>query len=304
MSATARAKDARTGVLLLILSTLIFALQDGVSRYLGAQYSLVTIIGIRFLAFGAFVAALASARPGGLRAVARSKAPWLQMARVALLMMQIWLTIAGFVHLGLIPAHAIFAINPLLIAALAWPVLGEKLGWRRAAAIFTGMIGMLTILRPGFAVFDPAAIYPLAGALLFALYALLTRRVARHDSAATTFFFTGVGGAALSVIALPFSWTPITDPIDLLLLALLCGLSMLGHALHIKAYALAEASLLQPFSYFQLLFILALGLTLFRETPDVWTLAGAALIVASGLYTLRSARRDGPRRSPATRPAG
>lgn len=277
----------RLGIALIVLSTFVFALQDGVSRYLGAQYSIVTIVAIRFWVFAAVVIGLSMIREGGLREVTRSKAPWMQLARAGLLIVQIWLTIAGFVSLGLIPAHAIFAINPLLIAALAWPVLGEAVGWRRGVAILVGMFGMLVILRPGLRVFDPAAIYPLAGAFLFALYSLLTRLVARYDDAATTFFYTGVGGAVFSTLALPFFWTPITGAIDLSLSAALCALAMLGHFLHIRAYAAAEASILQPFSYFQLVFITALGLLLFGETLDGWTVAGAGLIIASGFYTAR-----------------
>lgn len=274
----------RLGITLIVLSTLVFALQDGASRQLGSHYSVITIVAIRFWVFAALVIALSMMREGGLRRVARSAAPGLQFARVGLLIAQIWLSIAGFVSLGLIPAHAIFAINPLLVAALAWPVLGETVGWRRGAAILVGVTGMLVILRPGLRVFDPAAIYPLTGALLFALYSLLTRRVARVDGAETTFFYTGVGGAILSTAPLPFFWTPISGATDHLLIAALCGLAMLGHFLHIKAYAAAEASLLQPFSYFQLIFIVALGIALFGERPDVWTLAGGALIVVAGLY--------------------
>ncbi|MFE3839215.1 DMT family transporter [Pseudogemmobacter sonorensis] len=276
------------GIALIILSTLVFALQDGVSRYLGSHYSIITIVAIRFWVFAAVAIGLSMASEGGIRRVARSTVPWMQVARVGLLIVQIWLTIAGFVSLGLIPAHAIFAINPLLVAALAWPILGEAVDWRRGAAIFAGMMGMLVILRPGFQVFDPAAIFPLAGALLFALYSLLTRRVARHDDAATTFFYTGVGGAILSTVALPFFWTPIIGIVDYLLIAALCALAILGHFLHIRAYAMAEASVLQPFSYFQLIFIVALGLMLFGESLDGWTIAGAGLIVLAGLYTLRN----------------
>ncbi|CAN7655464.1 DMT family transporter [Agrobacterium tumefaciens] len=293
----------RLGIALIVLSTLVFALQDGVSRYLGSHYSIITIVAIRFWVFAAVVVAIALASEGGLRKVARSSVPWMQVARVGLLIVQIWLTIAGFVSLGLIPAHAIFAINPLLVAALAWPVLGEAVDWRRGAAILVGMMGMLVILRPGFQVFDPAAIYPLAGALLFALYSLLTRRVARHDEAATTFFYTGVGGAILSTVALPFFWTPITGMVDHILIAALCALAMFGHFLHIKAYAMAEASVLQPLSYFQLIFIAALGLMLFGESLNGWTMAGAGLIVAAGLYTLRNpATMSNRRRDAATAP--
>ena len=114
--------------------------------------------------------------------------------------------------LGLIETHAIFAVYPLLVAALAGPVLGEYVGWRRGVAILVGLVGVLVILRPGFRVFSPAAVVPLVGALMFALYALLTRLVARGDSAATTFFYTGTAGAVAMTLVVPFVWTPMQGP--------------------------------------------------------------------------------------------
>ena len=201
------------------------------------------------------------------------------------------MTVLSFVLLGLIASHAIFAVYPLLVAALAGPVLGEYVGWRRGLAILVGLAGVLVILRPGFQVFSPAALVPLAGALMFALYALLTRLVARRDSAGTTFFYTGTAGAAAITLVVPFFWTPMQGAADWLWMALLCAMAGLGHFLIIKAYEVAEAGIVQPFAYFQLFFIVILGLALFGERPDAWTFAGAGLILAAGLYTLvRQAR--------------
>ena len=100
-------------------------------------------------------------------------------------------------------------MSPLLVAALAGPVLGEYVGWRRGVAIFVGFLGMLVILRPGFQAFSPLALVPFTGALLFAVYALLTRLVAREDSAETSFFYTGVVGALAITLVAPFWSTPI-----------------------------------------------------------------------------------------------
>jgi drug/metabolite transporter (DMT)-like permease len=239
----------------------------------------------------AFTLAVSASREGGIPRVARSAYPWTQVLRGVLLVAEICVTVLSFVLLGLIASHAIFAVYPLLVAALAGPVLGEYVGWRRGLAILVGLVGVLVILRPGFTVFSPAALVPLVGALMFALYALLTRLVARGDSAGTTFFYTGTAGAVAITLVTPFFWTPMQGTADWLWMLTLCSTAVIGHFLMIKAYEVAEAGTVQPFAYFQLLFILILGLTLFGERPDAWTYAGAALILAAGLYTLvRQAR--------------
>ena len=223
--------------------------------------------------------------------VARTRQLRLQVLRGLLLAVEICITVVSFILLGLIDSHAIFAMSPLLVAALAGPVLGEYVGWRRGVAIFVGFLGMLVILRPGFQAFSPLALVPFTGALLFAVYALLTRLVAREDSAETSFFYTGVVGALAITLVAPFWWTPMQGWADWGLMAALCMMGATGHFLLIKAYQVAEAGTIQPFSYFQLVFIVILGLTLFDERPDAWTVAGASLILAAGLYTLLRQRR-------------
>ena len=277
----------------MILTSLVFALQDGVSRHLASNYHVITVVALRFWFMAGLTLAVSASREGGITRVARTAYPWTQVLRGVLLVAEICVTVLSFVLLGLIASHAIFAVYPLLVAALAGPVLGEYVGWRRGLAIAVGLVGVLVILRPGFQVFSPAALVPLAGALMFALYALLTRLVARRDSAGTTFFYTGIAGAMAITLVVPFSWTPMQGRADWLWMALLCGMALLGHFLMIKAYEVAEAGIVQPFAYFQLFFIVILGMALFGERPDAWTFAGAGLILGAGLYTLvRQARLE------------
>ncbi len=275
----------------MILTSMVFACQDGMSRYLGSHYSVITVVMIRYWFFAAFVIATAAAQKGGIRRVARTERLAMQLVRGVLLAVEICLTVLSFVLLGLIGTHAIFAVYPLLVAALAGPVLGEVIGWRRRLAIAVGLAGVLVILRPGFTVFSPLALVPFAGALLFALYALLTRLVARTDSAETSLFYTGVAGAVAITLVGPFFWTPIHGAFDWFWMLTLCGFGVLGHFLMIKAYEVAEAGTIQPFAYFQLVWVTGMALFLFGERPDGWTIAGAALILGAGLYTLvRQAR--------------
>jgi drug/metabolite transporter (DMT)-like permease len=286
--------NPRLGIALMITATFVFAAQDGVSRYLAGKYDVMTVVMIRYWFFAAFVVALSAARGGGIARVARTRQPGLQIFRGVLLAAEVVVTVIAFVMLGLIETHAIFAVYPLLVAALAGPVLGEYVGWRRRLAILVGLIGVLIILRPGFRVFSPEALVPLLAAFGFALYALLTRKASRLDTSETSFFYTGVAGAVAITLVGPFFWTPIVGAADWSWMAVLCVMGASGHFLLIKAYEVAEAGTVQPFAYFQLVFIAVFGILLFDERPDLWTIVGAGLILAAGIYAmLRQAKRAG-----------
>ncbi len=281
------AQDNRTwlGIWLMIATTVVFALQDGMSRHLAGEYNVLMVVMIRYWFFAAFVIAVASRRAGGLKAAAKTEQPLLQIFRALLLVSEICVMVTAFVLLGLVESHAVFTSYPLLIAALSGPVLGEKVGWRRWAAIAVGFLGVIIILEPGFGVFSPYALVPLLSATMFALYGLLTRYAARKDSAATSFFWTGtVGAAAITVVGIWF-WEPMT-PGDWVWMAMLCVSGATGHWLLIKCYEVAEAGAVQPFAYLQLVWASALGMLVFGETLRLNVGIGAGLVVAAGLFTL------------------
>jgi drug/metabolite transporter (DMT)-like permease len=286
-----RAQDTRLGVALMVATTFIFAVQDGLSRHLASEYNVLMVVMIRYWFFAAFVAALAARQAGGLRAAAATRQPALQIFRGALLALEICVMVLAFTLLGLVESHAVFAAYPLLIAALSGPVLGERVGWRRWAAIGVGFAGVLVILEPGWGVFAPEAAVPLLAALMFALYGLLTRFAARADDAATSFFWTGVVGAGVMTAAGLWTWEAMT-PGDWIWMGGLCLTGVLGHFTLIKCYEVAEASAVQPFAYLQLVFASAIGLLVFGETIRPNVAIGAALVVGAGLFTLWRARRQ------------
>ena len=278
-------QNTRLGIWLMIATSGVFASQDGISRHLADNYSVFMVVMIRFWVFALFVMALAARAPGGIRAASRSAMPWVQLARNLILVAEICVMVIGFVKLGLIEAHAVFASYPLLIAALSGPILGEKVGWRRWAAILVGFAGILIILQPGYTVFSPWALVPFLAAAMFAVYGLLTRYVARKDAASVSFFWTGVVGA---VAITPFglaNWTWMT-PGDWGWMATLCCTAVLGHWLLIRAYAVAEASAIQPFAYLQLVFASGIGITVFGEVLRLNVAIGAGIVVAAGVFTL------------------
>lgn len=284
-------QNTRLGIMLMIATTFVFAMQDGISRHLAGEYNVFMVIMIRYWFFAAFVMSIAARKAGGLRAAAKTSQPILQAFRAILLVTEICVMVLAFTILGLIESHAVFTCYPLLVAALSGPVLGEKVGWRRWAAIGVGFIGVLIILQPGFGVFRIEAIVPLIAALMFALYGLLTRYAARKDTTATSFFWTGtVGSLAMTSVGVWF-WEPMTGP-DWGWMGLLCITGALGHWLLIKCYEVAEASAVQPFAYLQLVFVSVLGILVFSETIRTNVAIGAVLIVAAGLFTLWRERQN------------
>ncbi|MEQ8257188.1 MULTISPECIES: DMT family transporter [Roseovarius] len=285
-------QNTRLGILMMVTTTFIFAVQDGISQYLAREYNVLMIVMIRYWFFAAFVMTVASRTAGGLRAAARTDQPLVQGFRAVLLVAEICVMIFGFTLLGLVESHAVFACYPLLIAALSGPVLGESVGWRRWAAIGVGFVGVTIILEPGFGVFQPEAIVPLIAALMFALYGLLTRYVGRRDSAATSFFWTGtVGSVAMTAVGIWF-WEPMSA-YNWLWMAALCVTGAAGHYTLIKCYEVAEASAVQPFAYLQLVFASTIGILFFSETIRLNVALGAGLIVAAGLFTLWRQRLRG-----------
>lgn len=285
--------NPRLGMWLMCATAFIFAVQDGISRHLAGEYNVLMIVMIRYWFFAAFVITIATRKEGSIRAAAATKQPVLQGLRGLLLAGEICVMVAGFVVLGLVESHAIFACYPLLVAAFSGPILGEKVGWRRWAAIGIGFFGVLVILRPGFAVFSPYAVIPLTSAVLFAIYGLLTRFVARRDSAATSFFWTGVMGAIAMTCVGVWFWEPMTQP-DWIWMGALCITGASGHFLLIKTYEVAEASSVQPFAYLQLVFATMIGIAVFGETL-AWNVGiGAVIVVGAGLFTLLRSRRVTP----------
>ena len=281
----ATAQNTRLGVWLMVATTIVFAVQDGISTHLASNYSVFMVVMIRFWVFAAFVMLLAARADGGIRAAARSRFPVLQAVRGVLLVAEVCVMVLAFVQLGLVESHAVFTCYPLLIAALSGPILGEKVGWRRWTAIMIGFVGVLIILQPGYAVFSPWALVPLLSAFMFAVYGLLTRYVARGDSASVSFFWTGTAGAAAMTLVGVWFWEPMSGP-DWGWMAALCCTAIIGHWLLIKAFAVAEASAIQPFAYLQLVWASGIGLLLFGEELRSNVAIGAGLVVAAGVFTL------------------
>jgi len=283
-------QNERLGIFLMVITTIVFASQDGLSKYLATEYNVYMVVMIRYWFFAAFVMTISSRKPGGVKQVAKTKTPLLQIFRSLLLVAEMCVTILAFTLLGLAETHAIFASYPLIIAMLSGPILGERVGWRRWLAICVGFFGILIILNPGNGIFSPYALVPLAGAILFALYGLLTRYAGQYDNSSTSFFWTGIIGCiAMTAIGLNF-WDPVSQA-DWSIMLILSVSGMLGHFLLIKCYEVAEASAVQPFAYLQLIWASIIGIIIFGEQITTNVFIGACIIVGAGLFTLWRERK-------------
>ena len=278
--------QVRFGIILMILATLSFALQDGLSRFLAGNYNVYMIVMIRYWFLFILVVFVASRSQKGLLKTVSTNFLLLQILRGILLAFEIIVSVHAFVYIGLINTSAIFSSYPLIATLLSIPILKEVIGWKRFTAILFGFLGVLLILRPGSGIFSLYMFLPVCSAFAFAIYAILTRYVSKMDSPETSFFWTGlVGIIAMTGVGVWFWEQP--NAIDWLWILLLCILSTLGHFLLIKSYDLAAVSIVQPFSYFHLIFISFIGFLMFGEPLTLNIILGSIIVICAGIFTLK-----------------
>jgi drug/metabolite transporter (DMT)-like permease len=282
--------NPRLGIIMMIATTVVFSVQDGISRYLAEHYNVITVVTIRYMFFMAFVLAYSARQDGGIRKIASSPQLPVQIGRGLLLAGQICVAILSFSTVGLVNFHAVFASYPLMVMALSVPVLGEAVGWRRWLAVCIGFCGVLLILRPGTEMFGSASILPVLAAFMMAVYGILTRYAARQDAALTSFFWTAIAGGIAMLAIGPFFWVPPVGT-DWYWMGLLCLTGTGGHYLLIKALDATKASTIQPFAYLQLVFASSIGILVFDDSLDPMLIVGSAIIVGSGLFALQRERQ-------------
>ncbi|TAK51305.1 MAG: DMT family transporter [Betaproteobacteria bacterium] len=260
----------------------MFTLMDAIAKYLAHWYPVPGIVWARYVSNVALLLAWFAAR-GELRRL-RTVRPGIQFARGLLLA---GATLFYFTSLSVLPladAAAIAFVLPLFIAALAAPMLKERLDAPRLLAIMAGFAGALIIVRPGSATFTLYALLPMAMALCNALYQILTRKVAGVEHPLTSLIWGAIVGAVLMSAVVPFDWKTPDEALHWALLGVLGVLASIGHYLLIRAYDYAPATLLAPYTYSGLVWAMLLGLAVFGNFPDGWSLMGMAVIVASGLF--------------------
>ena len=284
-----RLAPAHLGALLTALAMLLFAVMDAMSKLLVRDYPVSEALWIRYAIFALF--ALSIARPRGIARTAHSAKPWLQAVRALLALVESATFIVAFQYLPLADTHALAAASPLIVVALSAPLLGERIGPHRWLSVLAGFAGVLLIVRPGFTRISWPLCIPLLGALLWALYQIMVRFLARDDRPETTLWWSAlIGLAAISLIA-PWEFQP-PDAIGWILLAVSGVLGALAQYAVIRALDFAEASAVQPHSYTLLVWAALMGWLVFGDVPALWTILGACIVVLSGLYAWIQDRKE------------
>ena len=272
------------GISLMVITTFMFSSMDGVSKYLAENNNVFTLVTMRywFIALVIIISCLFIKNP--ISEILKTNQPYIQFSRGVILSLNNCLVVYTFTLLGLVETHAIIACYPLIVAGLSVPFLGEKFGWRRWLAIFIGFMGVIIILRPTTNVISEGSVFAIIGAIMFAVYLILTRYVSKSDTSVTSFFWTGIGGTLTMTIISLFIWDNILRE-DYLWLFIMCLLSATSHFMMVKTLQVAEASVVQPFSYLQLVFGSIIGVTIFSESIDLMIILGSLIVIGSGLFT-------------------
>lgn len=277
------------GIALMLGFATMASLLDAVTKGLTASYPVPMLLWLRFLGqTGSLLLLLPWIGWAGLLA---TSAPRVQLGRGVALTVSARAFVFALSYLPFATAKVLSFTSPLLVTLLSLPLLGERVGWRRALAVAVGFLGVVAVIRPGFGegtALEWAMALPLLSAAAYACYQLLTRRVAQRDGPVASLFYVSVVGLVASSVLVPFHFVAV--PPWLVAFLLVHGaLVGVGHFLQIRALALAPASLLAPFGYASLLWAVLIGATVFGEAIGVFTLLGALTIAGSGLYLFRSA---------------
>jgi len=272
-------------IVYIILACACFATMDAINKSLTQSFAVAQIMAIRFAIFVVLGCALARSGPW---IVLRSRAPWWQALRTVVLLAEMLAFVLAFRYLPLADVHAVAAAAPLLVTALAFFFLGEKVdlvGWLLVAG---GMVGAALVVGPAFEDFGPAMWIAVVATLTWGVYQIVTRIVGGLDSTHVTTLHTPIVGLVVlgTVAAFDWQWP---DPASWVLLAAGGVLGAGAHIFIVRALALAPASELQPYNYFMLVFATVLGAAIYGDIPGFWTWTGAAIVVACGLVAMRRA---------------
>ncbi|MEQ1577116.1 MAG: DMT family transporter [Hyphomicrobium sp.] len=277
----------------MVVAVTLFSGLDTAAKYL-VKYdglSVSQVVWSRFIVqFLAIIILVPALSPFGLPQLFKTTQMRWQLVRSVLMVSTTVFNFLALQYLRLDQTVTIAFLAPLMVALLAGPLLGEWVGWRRMMAIGIGFAGILIAVHPGFGDLHPAVIYSFLAMLAYALFMLLTRHIARHDPPMVTLFYSMFAGTFLGAPFAYLNWVAMPDTLSLVLLASLGILGGLGHWLFIHAYRMAPASVVAPFLYLQLISMVSFGYAVFGDLPDIFTLAGAAIVVGSGVYLFHRER--------------
>lgn len=275
------------GIALVLFSSVFMTTSDVASKYLALTLPALQITWLRYGTFAAIMLTTVFFM-GGFRKM-RTRRPGLQVLRAVAVTVSSILFVSGLRDLPMADATATSFVSPLFVTALSIPILGELVGWRRWTATAVGLIGVLIVVRPGGEGFHVASLFVLASAFFWAFALIVTRMMSRTETPVATLAYSAMLGFLMLSVLVMFSWQALD--LQAVLIGIFIGsISTIGHWFLILAFRHADASLLAPFAYAQLIWASLFGYLVFQAVPDLWTYVGAAIIIASGLYTAHRER--------------
>lgn len=272
------------GIGLMAAAVFFFACLDAGAKWLARDLPVVEVVWARY-AFNLLLI-LPLVNPWRIPGLLKSKRPGVQISRAALTLCSTLLNVLALRYLQLDQTVSIMFSTPLIVALLAGPILGEWVGPRRLIAIIVGFLGVLVVTRPGFEGFHPAMLLTAGGALIYATGNIQARILAQHDRPETALFLIAVIGTLGTTPFLPAVWVTPTGATPWLVMVGIGAAGAAGHWCLINAHVHAPASRIAPFIYTQIIWMIGLGHVLFEDVPDLPTIIGACIVVASGLYLL------------------
>jgi drug/metabolite transporter (DMT)-like permease len=274
------------GVLWMVLATLLFVSLDSIAKYLVQSYPVPQVVWARYCFHLLFLLILLNRRMVQVIVTRRLR---LQCLRSIMLLLATAFYFWGLRYVPLAKAASIMMVSPIIVTTLSVPLLKESVGVHRWLGVLAGFAGALIILKPGGDIVSLAALLPLGAAIMYALYQISTRLLSRADLPMTTLVYTSLFGALIASCAVPFAWTQ-PDAKGWALMGMTGLLGGLGHFSLIKAFQHSNAAVISPFNYTSLLWAIIYGILLFGEYPEIKTLAGAAIVLCSGLYIFKRER--------------
>jgi drug/metabolite transporter (DMT)-like permease len=266
-----------------------FAGIDTLAKWLNNYLPTLEVVWARYASH--FVLSMFLINPWTIPGLFRTQRPWLQIGRSALLFGSTVFNFVALRYLQLDQTATIAFTAPFFIALFAGPLLGEWIRWRRWVAIIVGFCGILLVARPGMGGIHPVAVLSVFSVICYALYNISTRFLAGYDSTATTAFYTALVGFLAASAPLPAVWVTPTDPWVIGGMIAVGAFGGVGHLFLILAHRYAPAPILAPYTYTQIVWYSAAGFLAFGDIPNGHTLAGAAIVIASGLYLLNRERK-------------
>jgi drug/metabolite transporter (DMT)-like permease len=290
--AAAAPNRALLGIACMLIASSLFPVMNGLVQILSQRYTTEQVVWARAASHLVFMLALFAPRFGV--ALVRTGALKWQIVRSSVHLASMLCFFTGVKHLPLAKAASISFTAPFFVALLAWPLLGERITPGRLMAVVVAFFGVLVVIRPGSEVFQWASLFMLGSAVCYALYQILTRRVARHDSAETSVVYSALVGTLVMSLVCPFAWTPIASWTDAALLFSLGVIGGFGHYFVARAMTYAQANIIAPFGYWQLVGSVIVGYLISGYLPDAFTWIGAGIIVCAGVYIAWCEARERP----------